>query len=131
MSRPTPERLEMLRAMRGDLSEDAAHDLWAEIDALRQERDEWKRCFAATDGLVGDYQAYSDSLTARVRELETEVKETESEEQLLRKLLWLRHGCPVIQLYGDDGEMQCGTCGIDFVRATAETIQSIWRWTSK
>ena len=56
VSRLTAERLEMLRAQRGAITEEIAHELWAEIDALR--------------GLVGDYQAYSDSLTARVRELE-------------------------------------------------------------
>jgi len=34
----------------------------------------------------------------------------------LRRLLWLRHGCPLPALYGDDGEMSCGRCGIDFLR---------------
>jgi hypothetical protein len=34
----------------------------------------------------------------------------------LRYLLWMRHGCSVAALYGDDGEMQCGACGIDFKR---------------
>jgi hypothetical protein len=37
-------------------------------------------------------------------------------EKILRQLLWLRHGCPMSSLYGDDGEMQCHTCGIDFKR---------------
>jgi hypothetical protein len=32
----------------------------------------------------------------------------------LRKLLWLNHGHS--QLYGDDGEMQCHECGLDFKR---------------
>jgi hypothetical protein len=32
----------------------------------------------------------------------------------LRRLLWLRHGCPMGALYGDDGEMQCSACGLDF-----------------
>ncbi len=32
----------------------------------------------------------------------------------LRRMLWLRHGCA--GLYGDDGEMQCGKCLIDFRR---------------
>ncbi len=45
------------------------------------------------------------------------------ENMLLRKLLWLMHGCTA--LYGDDGEMQCN-CGnhppIDFKRDSVEEI---------
>ena len=44
-------------------------------------------------------------------------------EKLLRQLLWLRHGCGVPALYGDDGEMQCSKCMIDFKRATAVEIE--------
>lgn len=40
----------------------------------------------------------------------------------MRRLLWLRHGCPVTALYGDDGEMQCNACIIDFKRLTADQI---------
>jgi hypothetical protein len=39
----------------------------------------------------------------------------------LRQLLWLNHGC--ISLYGDDGEMQCGQCGIDFKRDPVDLIE--------
>ena len=46
-----------------------------------------------------------------------------SEEQILRKLLWMRHGCPFHALYGDDGEMQCNVCRIDFKRDPAEIIE--------
>lgn len=38
----------------------------------------------------------------------------------IRKVLWLSHGCPA--LYGDDGEMQCGACCIDFKRDPWQTI---------
>lgn len=41
-------------------------------------------------------------------------------------MLWLRHGCPISALYGDDGEMQCNKCGIDFKRMTPTEIQDIW-----
>jgi hypothetical protein len=41
----------------------------------------------------------------------------------LRKLLWLRHGCPISALYGDDGEMQCPVCKIDFLRDSPEKIR--------
>jgi len=39
-----------------------------------------------------------------------------------RRMLWLRHGC--IGLYGDDGEMQCGACLLDFKRMNAGTIEA-------
>lgn len=42
----------------------------------------------------------------------------------LRKVLWLNHGCDIGALYGDDGEMQCGRCIIDFLRATPEQLVS-------
>ena len=45
----------------------------------------------------------------------------ENENLILRKLVWLNHGC--VGLYGDDGEMQCGECMIDFKRDSAESIQ--------
>ena len=35
-------------------------------------------------------------------------------ERELRKVLWINHGCPVTALYGDDGEMQCSACRLDF-----------------
>jgi hypothetical protein len=38
----------------------------------------------------------------------------------LRKLLWINHGHS--QLYGDDGEMQCHECGLDFKRDTIKQI---------
>ena len=44
------------------------------------------------------------------------------EELLLRRLLWLRHGCDLLALYGDDGEMQCALCQIDFKRDPAMMI---------
>lgn len=37
-------------------------------------------------------------------------------EQELRTEYWLNHGCGLFALYGDDGEMQCGMCLLDFKR---------------
>ena len=39
-----------------------------------------------------------------------------------RTLLWTAHGCPTAALYGDDGEMSCGSCGVDFLRMTPAQI---------
>ena len=47
---------------------------------------------------------------------------------VMRRLLWLHHGH--VGLYGDDGEMQCGTCLIDFKRSTPTEIEAAFfrRW---
>ena len=45
----------------------------------------------------------------------------EEENRKLRELLWLRHGHS--GLYGDDGEMQCGICLVDFKRMPVEIIE--------
>jgi len=47
-------------------------------------------------------------------------------EEKLRKLLWLNHGCPLMVLYGDDGEMQCPECRIDFKRDDPDKIEKVW-----
>jgi hypothetical protein len=44
------------------------------------------------------------------------------DELTLRKLLWLRHGCDLSALYGDDGELQCHICKIDFLRDAVDYI---------
>jgi len=49
----------------------------------------------------------------------------EKENKLLRELLWLRHGC-MEGLYGDDGELQCNKCMIDFKRDSPKTIKERW-----
>lgn len=46
-----------------------------------------------------------------------------TDEMKLRQLLWLRHGCSGPALYGDDGEMQCNNCLIDFKRFTVDDIE--------
>lgn len=49
-------------------------------------------------------------------------------EMILRRMVWLSHGCDPIALYGDDGEMQCGQCCIDFKRLTPAEIQNARFW---
>ena len=39
----------------------------------------------------------------------------------LRRLLWLNHGHG--NLYGDDGEMQCAECRLDYKRDNIELIE--------
>ncbi len=51
----------------------------------------------------------------------------QNENYELRYLLWLNHGCSMITLYGDDGELQCGKCMLDFKRDSIETIKNkLW-----
>lgn len=52
-----------------------------------------------------------------------------SVEKKLRELLWLRHGCDLGRLYGDDGEMQCNKCMIDFKRDDPLDIQKRFKET--
>lgn len=47
-----------------------------------------------------------------------------SSEETLRRMLWLMHGCPINALYGDDGEMSCSKCAIDFKRDPVPTIEN-------
>jgi hypothetical protein len=49
------------------------------------------------------------------------------DEQMRRELLWLRHGCQPEALYGDDGEMQCTACLIDFLREAPGVIAKRFR----
>ncbi len=44
-------------------------------------------------------------------------------ERALRREYWFHHGCgDIAGLYGDDGEMQCGNCRIDFRRTPIGTL---------
>jgi hypothetical protein len=62
----------------------------------------------------------------KVKELQEENaalnKRAEDLEFKYRRALWLRHGH--MALYGDDGEMQCGKCVIDFKRTSLEVIEA-------
>ena len=55
---------------------------------------------------------------------ERELAEERARLMLMRKLLWLRHGHPVSALYGDDGEMQCAACCLDFKRQEPAEIEA-------
>lgn len=46
----------------------------------------------------------------------------ESDAAALRELLFLKHGCVGLSLYGNDGELACKACGIDFRRDSASDI---------
>jgi len=52
--------------------------------------------------------------------MDEKISALEKENRKLRELLWLNHSCT--ELYGDDREMQCNKCAIDFKRDSAEKI---------
>jgi len=66
----------------------------------------------------------------RQRQIEAERSQ---EEWVLRELLWLHHGCDQMELYGDDGEMQCAAkkhlpFWVDFRRDSPKLIK--WKLAS-
>lgn len=65
-------------------------------------------------------------LQRRIAELESRAAQPASPrsgaEMLLRHEWWLNHGCPISALYGDDGEMQCGRCLVDFGREALDKL---------
>jgi|GEM_PF-3615440 len=53
-----------------------------------------------------------------------ELPKLSDEERIFRRLLFFMHSsCDHRNLYGDDGEMHCHTCDIDFVRDSAKDIE--------
>lgn len=50
------------------------------------------------------------------------IDKLDEENKLLREFLWLNHGCGSHYLYGDDGEMQCNNCLLDFKRNDVKMI---------
>lgn len=61
---------------------------------------------------------------ARRLAIQKEAKSISEDEMMLRKMIWLNHGCGMTHLYGDDGEMQCAMCLIDFKRDTVVSIHN-------
>jgi hypothetical protein len=51
------------------------------------------------------------------------VSSTDEWHDALRVEWWNNHGCPLRARYGDDGELQCGACGIDFRRMGLKILQ--------
>jgi hypothetical protein len=43
-------------------------------------------------------------------------------ERILRREWWLNHGHPYPALYGDDGEMQCAACPMDYKRKPLDEL---------
>ena len=53
---------------------------------------------------------------------EADLRQAVKVEEQLRYLLWANHPCPDGSRYGDDGELQCSYCMLDFKRAPVAKI---------
>jgi hypothetical protein len=53
--------------------------------------------------------------------MEVMMEKLKEENRILRRLLWEYHGCE--NLYGDDGQLQCSQCMIDFKTDPATAIE--------
>ena len=76
---------------------------------------------------IEELEAILDGKEVKIEILPTgEIKEVEKRknEKTLRYWLWLKHGHT--ELYGDDGEMQCQRCMLDFKRDSVERISEVF-----
>lgn len=58
-----------------------------------------------------------------IRELVEQYQSINEENKVFRRLLAMAHDSEKHRIYGDDGELQCSACWIDFVRDSAQDIQ--------
>lgn len=106
---------------------DQINTLLAEVRAFREANPGFKCGYAFhPGGILNAYRegdlSLAEAITAIVRWAEQSDSLREREARL-RRLLWMRHGCGVAALYGDDGEMQCGKCLLDFQHDSIERIE--------
>jgi hypothetical protein len=105
------------RRMNGDelqFWKDTIRDRNAEIAGLKKE----------VENLEANHARLLADTTTRVTQQGEQIRMLIEADKTLRRLLCLRHGCPVEMLYGDDGELQCSACFIDFKRMTADDIET-------
>ena len=76
---------------------------------------------SVNEGILDAMEEYADQIRKEA------IDEAVRDNVELREMLWVNHGCGISALYGDDGEMQCHKCMIDFKRMKPEDIQAIWR----
>lgn len=105
-------------------------ELDKEVKVLRETKlqldnykEQWKRHYESLGLHLHEQfkERWSKHLNDEVTDVGEKALELFSENLDLRKLLWLRHGC--LHLYGDDGEMQCGSCLLDFRRESPKEIE--------
>jgi len=92
-----------------------------DVNTVTALRDRWttrkdlpEEVLPVIDALLGELarqQTEMDSLSKAITHMQaistTQVEQYRALEGEYRKVLWLGHGCAIVGLYGDDGEMQC------------------------
>lgn len=74
--------------------------------------------------LVPAIMSLREKAERQVGQFRADLAAARAETDPIRRRLWLGHGCPMPALYGDDGEMSCNACMIDFRRDSWSTIES-------
>lgn len=91
----------------------------------------WREAHPGNELVMPDLGALIDWLRARAEKAESKLAAEQGRTLHLRRLLWSRHGqsnclCRLL-LRGDDGELSCNVCGIDFRRQEPSEIGATWR----
>lgn len=88
------------------------------LSYLAMEKPMEEKDFTCFVSAVGTLKKYLD------REIKKKYPGYVSEEDKVRAFMWVNHGCAAgsLALYGDDGEMQCNNCFIDFKREPIDEI---------
>jgi Restriction alleviation protein Lar len=95
------------------------HDLFGENDRLRAERE-----MAAQWNNRPRFNRLQSGAQDVANTLSETVKEAEEVELELRQLMWAGHGH--LGIYGDDGEMQCAKCRVDYKRAPLHDVRKAY-----
>lgn len=97
------KRIEVLRNMRQEELKSVIklfRETLYEVDCLRKDMKSIQK--------ETDYQLRNAGVfPQRMQTLQSDLKQAEESILLVRRFIWLNHGCPISSLYGDDGEMQC------------------------
>lgn len=109
-------RLQVLARIITDKTDDRKQ--WHRADRLERELEKKEQAWA---GCALQDIKRGDEWKARAGSAEGKLERVNDDNDNLRRLLWLRHGCPWAALYGDDGKLDCNKCVIDF-RAPVDEI---------
>lgn len=83
--------------------------------------------FSPAPGTLREFQPAAKDLKVYFMATKQAITEKQNDELDLRYLPWLNHGCAGPSLYGDDGEMQCHSCRLDFKRDSVRDIELAFR----
>lgn len=115
---------EIPRRARVDLWCDAEKAIQAAVDAVEAMPAD-VRLTDAVNQLWEARQSVADYVDGVPRRVPAVVKERDTLARWVREEWAFNHGCPIGAIYGDDGELQCNRCGIDFKRTDLEELSQL------